>query len=83
MLSSPVYTKPKANLNCLHFYYYIVGEATGQRGGNVKEAYFQSFINFPNSEAGRMWLTTKARNITNHRQWTYAEIKANISADFQ
>ncbi|GBN19165.1 MAM and LDL-receptor class A domain-containing protein 1, partial [Araneus ventricosus] len=83
ILSSPVYKKPITNLNCLHFYYYIDGEGSGWMWGKVKEAYLQSFINYPNSKEGRMWLTTKAKNITNHRQWTYAEIKANISADFQ
>ncbi|XP_055943864.1 MAM and LDL-receptor class A domain-containing protein 2-like isoform X2 [Argiope bruennichi] len=84
MLSSPVYKKPKTVQNCLHFYYYIDGDATLAWGwGKVKEAYIQSFINFPNSKEGRMWLSTKAKNITNHRVWTYAEVKANISADFQ
>ncbi|GBM91293.1 MAM and LDL-receptor class A domain-containing protein 2 [Araneus ventricosus] len=83
MLSSPVYKKPKTNLNCLHFYYYIDGEGSGWMWGKVNEAYLQSFINYPNSKEGRMWLTTKGKNITNHRQWTYAEVKADISADFQ
>ncbi|CAL1296566.1 unnamed protein product [Larinioides sclopetarius] len=84
MLSSPVYKKPKTNLNCLHFYYYIDAEVTGGWfWGNVKEAFIQSYINYPNSKEGQMWLSTKANNNTNHRQWTYAEVKADISADFQ
>ncbi|GBO19392.1 hypothetical protein AVEN_273623-1, partial [Araneus ventricosus] len=52
MLSSPVYTKPITNLNCLHFYYYIVGEGSGWMWGKVNEAYLQSFINYPNSKEG-------------------------------
>ncbi|KAF8778550.1 Fibropellin-1 like protein [Argiope bruennichi] len=84
MLSSSVYKKPKTVQNCLHFYYYIDGEGTtGWLSGGVKEAYLQAFINFPNSTNGRKWLITKAKNITNHKQWTRAEVKADIPDDFQ
>ncbi|CAL1296561.1 unnamed protein product, partial [Larinioides sclopetarius] len=83
MLSSPVYKRPKTNLNCLNFYYYIDADGPGGKLGVAMEAYLQSFIKYTNSKEGQFLLTTKAKNITNHRQWTYAEVKANITADFQ
>ncbi|GFY50669.1 MAM and LDL-receptor class A domain-containing protein 2 [Trichonephila inaurata madagascariensis] len=83
LLSSPVYKKPKNPMNCLHFYYYIDGDGSSWLWGSVKNAFIQAHLNFPNSKEGRQWLVTRAKNVTYHRQWTYVEAQAKITADFQ
>ncbi|KAG8193377.1 hypothetical protein JTE90_012179, partial [Oedothorax gibbosus] len=81
-LTSPLYKVPSDPHHCVHFYYYMDGDGE-YFFWKVKEAYLQAHLNFPNSKNGGQWLTTKAKNMTNHRQWTYVEAKANISEDYQ
>nr|XP_042901434.1 MAM and LDL-receptor class A domain-containing protein 1-like [Parasteatoda tepidariorum] len=83
MLTSPLYDKPKTSLNCLHFYVYLDHEGTSMWWGGVKENFIQVFLNFPNSKDPRKWIVTKAKNTTEHAEWSYVEAKAEITQKFQ
>ncbi|GFU16631.1 MAM and LDL-receptor class A domain-containing protein 1 [Nephila pilipes] len=83
-LLSPVYKAPKNSLNCLQFFYYIDEGTPSWVWGKSENVYVEASISYPNSGTKiPTWLTTRANNATIQKQWRYAEVDVDITADYQ